>query len=164
MDIPALLLALLLSTISGLRAQNKSANYPQNTAQFPSQAACPWFTQGSAAKTLGGDVSAIVKVSNTGEGSCKFARLRESANSLEIIVSKANLSGCPQDGVRLTGIGNEATRCKLRESVERVSGHVREMNFTVTLSMHGEKSPAKPLEYSADTLQQISEQVAGNLF
>jgi hypothetical protein len=164
----SLLLALLFSMTYGLRAQNRSASYKQNTPQSVSQIVCPWFTQGSAAKALGGDVSVTANMSNTGEGSCKFAREHEPVNSLEILVSKASVPTCPPNSARLTGVGNEATRCRLREShgaqVEMVSGHVRDMHFAVTLAMHEQKSSAKPLEYSADTLQQIAEQVSGNLY
>ena len=165
MTIQALPLALLFSATSGLRAQNRSTNYPP---QSVSQTVCPWFTQGSAANALGGEVSVTVKVSNTGEGSCKFARQKDSTSYMEILVSKASVPACPSDSVRLTGVGNEATRCKLREShgdsAEIVNSRVREMHFSVTLSMHGQKASTKPSDISDDILQQIAEQVAGNLY
>lgn len=162
-----LFVLLLFSMTSRMRAQNKSTTYPVNTPQSPSPVFCPWFTQGSAARALGSDVTVTVNVSNTNEGSCKFLSRQDSMNSLEILVDKASVPACPTDSLRLTGIGNEATRCRLREShgglVEMVSSRVREVQFSVTLSLHGQKS-FKPSDPSNDTLQQIAEQVAGNLY
>ncbi len=166
------LLLLLLSLTYPLCAQNNSASYPQTSQQISpqtrSQAVCPWLTQGSAARALDGDVSVTTNVTDTGEGSCRFSRQQEPANVLEILVSKSGVRSCPADSPRLTGIGNEATLCRLREphsdSVEMVSSRVRELHFTVTLSLHGLKSSTKSPDSSADELQQIAEQVAGNLY
>lgn len=162
------LLLLLLSVTSGLRAQNNGSTYSQKSPEPASQIVCPWLTRGSAARALGGDVSVAANLLNTGEGSCKFTKLQEPLNSLEILVGKVSLPACPPNSMRLTGIGNEATRCRLREahgdSVEMVSSRVRETYFCVTLSMHGQKPSTKSLDLSNDVLQQIAEQVAGNLF
>ena len=166
MTIQALPLALLFSATSGLRAQKEAGNYPP---QSVSQTVCPWFTQGSAANALGGEVSVTVKVSNTGEGSCKFARQKDSTSYMEILVSKASVPACPSDSVRLIGVGNEATRCKLRkshgDSAEIVSSRVREMYFSGHSFHSGPKGiHRKPSDSSDDTLEQIAEQVAGNLY
>jgi hypothetical protein len=167
MKILILFVVLLFFLTPDMRAQDKSTNYPLNSPQSTSPIVCPWFTQGSAARAIGSDVFVTENVSNENEGSCKFLSRQDSMNSLEILVGKASVPTCPTDSARLTGIGNEATRCRLREShgdlVEMVSSRVREIHFSITLSLHGQKS-SKSSDPSNDTLQQIAEQVAGNLY
>ncbi len=168
MPIRILLLLLLISAASDLRAQNDNAGYSKSTPQSGSQAVCPWLTQGSAVRALGGDVSVTVNVANTGEGSCRFLRQQAPMNSLEILVGKTSGAKCPDNSTRLTGIGNEAARCQLREShgeiMEMVSSRVREFYFTVTLSIQGQKVAVNSSDSSGDALEQIAEQVAGNLY
>src|SRR5277367_4497399 len=96
-----------------LLAQYTNPPAPQASApptKLP--AACPWLTHGTAAKTLGGDVSVVLNVSDSGEGSCKFSREQAPPEVLEIVVKKSDLPGCPSDGVALRAIGNEATMCR----------------------------------------------------
>jgi hypothetical protein len=158
----------LLAFAARVYAQNSSSAYPQNSPRSGSQTICPWLTQGSAARALGGDVSVTVSVPSTGEGSCKFKLRHETLNSLEILVSKAKLPTCPADGTKLIGIGNEAVRCRLRDSngetAEMVSSRVRDVHMNVKLTTHGEKAPAKTLDRQGDVLEQIAEQVVGNLY
>jgi hypothetical protein len=45
-----------------------------------------------------------------------------------------------------------------------VSGRVRELHFTVTLTSSGQKNPVKVSDVQEDVLQQIAEQIAGNLY
>lgn len=168
MPIRILLFLLLISAASDLHAQNDNAGYSKTAPQSGSQAVCPWLTQGSAASALGGDVSVTVNVANTGEGSCRFLRQQTPLRSLEILVSKTSGTKCPDNSPRLTGIGNEAQRCRLREShgemTEMVSSRVRELFFTVTLSTQGQKVSVNSSDRSGDALEQIAEQVAGNLY
>lgn len=134
-------------------------------SQRQAQKVCPWLTEGSAAKALDGDVSVTVDVSNQSEGSCRFSRQRGSSDVLQIAVAKTGLPGCPAAGVKLTGIGNEAERCRIPsargEFAEMVRSRVREMYFTVTLIARGQKKSTAP---ENDALEQIAEQVAGNLY
>lgn len=129
---------------------------------------CPWLTSGSAAHTLGGEVSVTAKVTNTGEGSCSFSRQQSPPDSLEVLVSRATLAVCPADSTGLKGIGNEALTCRLRgsrnEAVEMISSRVRDLHFTVTLTARGRKTTTKPADPHDDALEQIAEQVAGNLY
>jgi hypothetical protein len=129
---------------------------------------CPWLTSGSAAHTLGGEVSVTAKVTNTGEGSCSFSRQQSPPDSLEVLVSRATLAVCPADSTGLKGIGNEALTCRLNgsrnEAVEMISSRVRDLHFTVTLTARGRKTTTKPADPHDDALEQIAEQVAGNLY
>jgi hypothetical protein len=167
-----LILVLLSSLSRAATAQSSQSGYGQKSTpaspQPNSQAACPWLTQGSAAKVLGGRVSVTVGVSNTGEGSCKFVRQQSPLNYLEILVSKTSLPSCPAGSIRLTGIGNAAAECGLPAShgevSKMVSSRVRELHFAVTLTNHGQKTPAKSMDEGDDVLAQIAEQVAGNLY
>jgi len=166
----ALLLFLIpAAAISQTSASGYTQSHPKATAKpEPNTNSCPWLTEGSAAKALGGDVSVTVKVANAGEGSCKFARQQDAPNSLEILVSKASLSSCPTGSIRLTGVGNEASECKLQsphgEASEMVSSRVRDMNFTVTLAEQEHRSHTKSMDERDDVAAQIAEQVAGNLY
>ena len=122
-----------------------------------SPATCPWLTQGSASRLLGGEVSIKVNLSSTG-GFCTF--LLPPRDSLRILVSKAALASCPQGSTQLKGIGNQAASCRTPGSrrgshADMISGRVRDLYFTVTVNM-----PAAP----EDALEQIAEQIAGNLF
>ena len=160
------LIWLLVSSAAVAQTQYGTAPKP-GSLPHPG-AGCPWLTSGSAAHALGGEVSVTVKVSNTGEGSCSFSRQRGTPDSLEVLVSKATLPVCPADSTSLKGIGNEALTCRpsgsRNEAVEMVSSRVRDLHFTVTLTARGPKTTAKPADPHDDALEQIAEQVAGNLY
>jgi hypothetical protein len=144
-----------------LQAQYGKPAIPQNSSPARSQTTCPWLTQGSASSLLGGDVSINVHVSDTGAGSCRFLRPHD---SLEILVSKAALASCPTGSIALRGIGNQAARCSHSGGVDMISGRVRDLHFTVTRTAHGQKRPVKLPDAQQDALEQIAEQIAGNLF
>ena len=141
-------------------------------AQSPSPAsplaACPWLTQGGAAKALGGEVSVAVHVSDSGEGWCGFSRAQKPDGLLKIEVSKTALASCGAGGAMLKGVGNEAMRCALSASGgkngEMISGRVRDLYFVITLEAGRNESPANAAGKQDDTFEQIAEQVAGNLF
>jgi hypothetical protein len=157
---------LLLSSAALAQTQYGTASKPGTAALAP--AGCPWLTSGSAAHALGGDVSATVKVSNSGEGSCNFSRREGPPDALEILVSKAALLTCPSDSMSLKGIGNEAHSCKPRaargEVEEMITSRVRDLHFTVLLTTRSQKIPSKSDDPQNDALEQIAEQVAGNLY
>jgi hypothetical protein len=167
-----ILILTILSLAPAAVAQSSQSGYGQKSTQAGSQTSshigCPWFTEGSAAKMLGGGVSVTASVSNTGEGSCRFARQQGPSTSLEILVSKNSLHSCPAGSVKLTGIGNEAAECRLPashgEAAKMVSSRVRELHFTVTLTDHAQRASAKLMDGEDDVLAQIAEQVAGNLY
>ena len=131
---------------------------------------CPWLTQGSAETALGGKVSATVKVSNSGEGFCTFSRQEGPKDTLKVVVQKAAVGSCPAGSPELKGIGNEAVLCAMRrspnESVEMIVSRVRELHFTIRVTTHkkgnaaGDESPNR----MESVLEQLAEQVAGNLF
>ena len=102
---------------------------------------CPWFTKGSAETTLGGSVTTIVQVSESGEGSCTFTREQGAPKeTLKIVVQKAPQASCPAGSSTLKGIGNEAVTCTVQrskdESVEMIVSRVRELHFTVSMTIH----------------------------
>ncbi len=163
------LLLLFASAAAAAQAQYSTPTAPRSNRQpHPQNTGCPWLTQGTAARALGGDVSVSVNLSDTGEGSCRFSRQPEFSDSLQILVSKAALPTCPADSTNLKGIGNQAARCKRPgshgEIVEMVSSRVRDHYFTVTLASREHKGSVKSSDPQDDELEQIAEQVAGSLY
>jgi hypothetical protein len=158
------LLCLLMSCAAMAQTQYGSTAKPDSMPH--ASTGCPWLTQGSAAHTLGGEVSVTVKVSE-GEGTCSFTRQQPPADSLEVIVSKAALAACPPGSMALRGIGNEALTCRRGgphdELIEMISSRVRDSHFTVTMTSRA-RSTAKSDDPQNDALEQIAEQVAGNLY
>jgi hypothetical protein len=158
---PVRLPALILFSLALLMPAKSAAN------------SCPWLTKGSAEAALGGSVTAIVQISDSGEGSCTFTReLATSKDApkdmLKIVVQKASQAPCPEGSLKLKGIGNEAMMCteqrSPQESIDRIVSHVRDLNFTVTMTAH-KRPPNNPEVSPADSaVEQIAEQVAGNLF
>jgi hypothetical protein len=90
-------------------------------------------------------------------------REQRSPDALKILVSKNALASCPTESTKLQGIGNQAVRCRVK-GLEMVSGRVRDLHFTVTLTSSGQKSAVKLPDVQEDALEQIAEQIAGNLF
>ena len=166
----SLFLSLLFSSAAILaQAQYNSPMSEHNHSSSPSQASCPWLPLGSAAKALGGDVYLTVRLLVNGDGSCKFLRRQDSHDSLTVLVGDAAaLSSCSEAHTTLRGIGNDAARCKLPSShgktIEMVSSRVRDMHFTVTLAASGRKSSTKSSHEQEDVLEQVAEQIAGNLY
>ena len=162
-----LCLTLLAAQAAQEQTRYDKASVPNSESQARSQNSCPWLTQGSASTALGGEVSMKVSVSDTGKSSCIFLR-QGSRDSLEILVSKGPVSSCPAGSTELKGIGNQAARCRARGShggrVDMVSGRGRDLHFAVTRSSRGQKRAPKSPDVQEDALEQIAEQVAGNLF
>jgi hypothetical protein len=156
-------LLFVLLAVCSLRAQQtpyaKPAS-PQPGSVALAQPSCPWLTQGSAAKFLGGEVSLKLSSPDTPKRFCRFVQ-QQPQDSLEIVVSKVALVSCPAGSTALRGVGNQAAMCKGPGAhAEMVSGRVREFFFTVT-----HRSLArKMIDPQDDALEQIAEQVAGNLF
>ncbi len=169
--LPLYVLLLSFSPIASL-AQYTPPAQPQtpsgNASQTKPPVVCPWLTEGTAARMLGGDVSVTANVSESGEGVCKFARLQDSSDSLEIVVSKAAVPGCAAGSTQLRGIGNEATMCKHAgphgESIQMVSSRVRDQHFTVTITAREHEKAAKVQDAQDEPIARIAEQVAGSLF
>lgn len=140
----------------------------QSSSTSPASTSCPWITEGSAAKALGGEVTLVVNLSGADEGSCNFFRKQEPKAFLKIEVSKSVLSSCSADSTKLRGVGNEAMRCAPAgsgdQTGEMISGRVRDLHFVLTFQPLGIKSPANSAGTQDDVLEQIAEQVAGNLF
>lgn len=129
---------------------------------------CHWLTSGTAANVLGGDVTATISGSDMNEGSCRFVRRDASMGSLEIHVSAQPLRGCPAGSAPLHGIGNEAQRCVIsREhgmAEDMASGSVRNLHFSVTLSLPGNRRSGKNADPADDPVARIADEVAGNLY
>jgi hypothetical protein len=129
---------------------------------------CPWLTQGSAAAMLGGNVSAVIKLMPSNQGSCSFT-LQQGATTyvLEVVVEITPSTPCPPASSKLSGIGNEAVACRLQrspnEAAEVVSSRVRTLYFTVSLTIRGTTNPILPLNKPKDIVERAAEQVAGNL-
>jgi hypothetical protein len=148
------------------QAQYGAQAAPQGPAKAHTAASCPWLTEGSAAHALGGDVVVTVTPASKDAGSCRFVKQPEGKETLEILVGGAIAHTCPADSLQLKGIGNEASRCRVAGSrdAEMVEGRVRELSFTVVLRSGAQKGAGKPDDPRDDALEQIAEQVAGNLY
>ena len=157
-------LLLLLSVFSGVQ-YSAPATQPR-MAPPPATPVCPWLTAGSAARVLGGDVSVSLTEMDSNAGACRFSRLDGSQNALDIMVGKELANTCPADSPKLVGIGNEATRCRIPaargDAAEMLSSRVRDLHFSIVL--REPKRSAKPADTQEDALEQLGEQVAGNLF
>jgi hypothetical protein len=135
------------------------------------QSACPWLTEGTAAATLGGPAATAVQLSgdpNRPMGSCIFARQGNAATTvLEIAVSSAPPGpACPSTSPKLTGIGNEATFCRLDSKQIRyvINSRVRDLYFRVSLAIPAPAPAFQPLDHEREQIQLIAEQVAGSLY
>ena len=73
---------------SAAAAQTQYGTAPKTAAPARAVTGCPWLTEGSAARALGGEVSVTVKVSDAGEGSCRFSRQPGSTDSLRFLSAK----------------------------------------------------------------------------
>ena len=138
-----------------LSAQNYPTKKPPSSN--PSSSAvpsCPWVTEGSAAKVLGGEVHAILNVASPTQGTCTFVKTSRPQEQLKVLVGAGNIPSCPAGSARVIGVGNQASRCHLPHSAQMISGNVRAVDMAITLSGN----------QPDDALQQIAEQVAGNLF
>lgn len=156
-------LLLLLLVLSASRAGTQTYAPDRAQAVAASHTGCPWLTAGSAAKILSGDVDVTVTGSNAEEGTCRFSRRDAAMDSLEIVVGKNASPTCPPESLKLVGIGNEAARCKVSgEMAKMLSGRVRDLHFTLIL--RGGSNEVKSSDPQDDALEQLAEQVAGNLF
>lgn len=138
------------------------------------QARCPWLSTGSAATALGGDVTVTASFENNWQGSCHFAlALPGSTQAIDIQVSKVNADPCADRSVRIRALGNEAVQCRRSisgEPADTIAGRVRDTWFEVTMigaletaSRPSDATPSKDPS-GATMLEQIAEQVAGNLY
>ncbi len=135
---------------------------------------CPWFTTGSAARVLGGEVKVTTHVVDSRDGSCEFTRtLASSAQVIEILVGKSDTHPCPESSQRLKALGNEAAQCtrdgQQGQRQDIIAGRVRDVFFVVSLSSGPPSLPkpeamAGPDSNGASPLERVAEQVAGNLF
>jgi hypothetical protein len=146
---------------------------PAAYAQSP--AVCPWYTTGSAAMALGGDVTLIAHASGNWDGSCKFEHHSgRVTQTIEIKVSKTDSHPCPIGSKSLKALGNEAVQCTrtnlIGDESETIAGRVRNAYFVVAvtnvpgaiLGPSGQTHPSDP--FGASPLERVAEQVVGNLF
>ena len=162
------LLLLIPATMALTQGQADMPTAKDTLSHPATQASCPWLNHGTATGALGEDVTTMAHISDSGEGSCKFSRQQGSTDSLEIEVSHATLPDCPQASKKLAGIGNEAKWCRLPAAtgrlMEMISGRVRDWNFTITWRPGAQKGSSAAYDKTETILDQLAEQVAGNLF
>jgi hypothetical protein len=158
---------LFCSTIflaASLSAQNYPAKKPA-TSPPPSNSGtpCPWLTEGSVANVLGGQVSVIVNLASPTQGTCTFVKTAHPQDQLKVFVGTEKVPACPAGSAHVVGIGDQAIRCHLpiatHGSTQMISGNVRTVNLAVTLS-----DTSRSGKQSDGAIEQIAEQVAGNLF
>jgi hypothetical protein len=142
-----------------------------SSASAQSPGACPWFTAGSAARLLGGEVAASIDAASPKEGSCRFALKSTPETVLEIHIGPADTHACPAGSAPVKALGNTAVACHRESSgsspVDVITGRIRDLYFVLSIagklpapdanSQWGDKSPDSFLERAA-------EQVVGNLY
>jgi hypothetical protein len=159
----AKLFSLTVFFAASLSAQNypaaPSKGYPP-PPPASSETACPWLTEGSAANALGGKVRVILSLASPTQGTCTFVKTEDPQDQLKIIVGAGNVPSCPAGSAHVAGIGVQASRCRLplAHETQMISSRVREVNLAVTVSTNKSGDPAE------GAIEQIAEQVAGNLF
>jgi len=99
-------------------------------------------------------VHAILNVANPTQGTCTFVKTARPQEQLKVLVGAGNIPSCPAGSAKVIGVGDQASRCRLPHSAQMISGNVRAVDMAITLSGN----------QPDDALQQIAEQVAGNLF
>jgi hypothetical protein len=161
----AKLFSLTVVFAASLSAQNYPAAPSKGYPPPPpanSETACPWLTEGSAANALGGKVRVILSLTSFTQGTCTFVKTEDPQDQLKVFVGAANVPSCPAGSAHVTGIGVEASRCRLplahQGVTQMISSRVREINLAVTVSTSKSGDPAEA------AIEQIAEQVAGNLF
>jgi hypothetical protein len=138
-------------------------------------AACPWLTEGTAAKVLGGEVTVTAQSSGNWDGSCRFTSgMGSSRQKIDIQIGKVNTHPCPQGSTIVSALGNEAMRCQVigpqNEPAAIIAGRVRDAFFVVSMvNVPGalRDPPATghpPSVYGAAALEMIAGQVVGNLY
>jgi hypothetical protein len=145
----AIFFAVSLSAQNYPMKKTPSSNPPSSTAPT-----CPWLTEGSVAKVLGGPVHAILNIVSASQGTCIFVKTARPQEQLKVVVGAGNVPSCPAGSAKVVGVGDQASRCHLPHSAQMISANVRSVNMAITLS-------GSPTD---DATQQIAEQVAGNLF
>ncbi len=99
----------------------------------------------------------ILNVASATQGTCTFVRTARPKEQLKVFVGAGNVPSCPTGSAKVIGVGDQARRCHLPHSAQMISGNVRAVDMAITLSGgFGNQSE--------DAIQQIAEQVAGNLF
>jgi hypothetical protein len=131
------------------------------------QQVCPWLTEGTAATLLGGSVTTEVHTVSAGEGSCVFTRAVErDALVLRIEVGKVAAAECiTGEGAR--GIGDEAWRCAMDvggEHREVIRGRVRATKFLLILTTRGGGAKLLSKDEQRSAVEQVGEEITGNLF
>jgi hypothetical protein len=152
-----LLLSAMFLAVS-LSAQNYPAKKPPSSLPPSSTSpTCPWLTEGSAAKVLGGPVHVILKVASPTQGTCSFVKTARPQEQVKVLVGAGNIPSCPAGSAKVIGVGDQASRCHLPHSTQMISGNVRTVDMAITLSGGSGNQ-------TEDAIEQIAEQVAGNLF
>jgi hypothetical protein len=154
------LFSLTVFFAASLSAQTYPATPSKGYPPVPpksSEAACPWLTEGSAAGALGGKVRVILNLASSTQGTCTFVKTEDPQDQLKVFVGAGNIPTCPTGSARVTGIGVQASRCRLGLT-QMISSRVRETNLAVTVSTSKSGDPTN------GAIEQIAEQVAGNLF
>ena len=139
-----------------------------------SDGVCPWFTTGSAAKVLGGEVTLTAHVAGDWDGSCVFMRKTgATVQTIEILVGKTNTHPCPESSRHLRAVGNDAVQCRRAggpdQSRDIIAGRVRDVFFVVSMIAGSADSPNSPDAHWPDSnpaslLERVTEQVTGNLY
>ncbi len=136
------------------------------------QEICPWLTQGTAAALLGEDVQVHIHVS-AGEGDCEFVpraggdpsgAVPSTGKLMTIVVSHQSSKECAT-GERLAGIGEDSIFCEADvegSHRETIRGRVRSKYFLLMVTSR--KTSASDNASLRHSLEQVAEEVAGNLF
>jgi hypothetical protein len=124
---------------------------------------------------LGGDVKSSAHIEGNTAGSCRFvSRLADQARAIEVLVGPSDTHPCPPNSTPLKALGNEAVQCQVAKPVgardEIISGRIRNIYFVIVLTNVPDATRSEPTdphladEFGASPLEQVAEQVVGNLY
>ncbi|MGB6687116.1 MAG: hypothetical protein WBE76_04670 [Terracidiphilus sp.] len=148
---------------------------PSATALAQTANRCPWFSSGSAAKILGGNISLVANADGNWDGSCHFIRSDEGKPaSIDILIGKVDTHPCPQGSVKINALGNEALQCSHptlgSQHVDVIAGRMRDVYFVVSMTDVPNATRQLPSDshlsgpFGASLLERVAEQVVGNLY
>jgi hypothetical protein len=148
---------------------------PVAAASAQTASLCPWLSSGSAAKVLGGNISLVAHANGNWEGACHFVRSDgEKPASIDILIGKVNTHPCAEGSVKINTLGNEAVQCARTspesQHVDVIAGRMRDVYFTVTMTDVQHAAQRLPSDahlsgpFGASLLEQVAEQVVGNLY
>ncbi|MBW4028991.1 hypothetical protein [Acidipila rosea] len=142
------------------------------------QPACEWLNSASAATLLGGLPEVKTLSANDEDTMCSFTHQQGSSRAeLRLTITPAahaardaatRTRDCMGSSMPLRGIGNDASRCDLRQThglhVEQITSRVRDRTFTLQWMQTTRPSSPAARALQSEQFERLARMIAGNLF